>query len=140
MTARKKAPKRTLQPGTEAGEADFWARHSPLEFPDEIEQVEIQVKKPLKSVLAIRLRAGRPLMEGDRNHFAHRLLRLGMGQEMVLVTVALTVVATAAGATVPYGGQAWRAVVPAVQAAAIVLVIVMLEIVSARRGGVSEGP
>ncbi|RLC92738.1 MAG: hypothetical protein DRI39_05970 [Chloroflexi bacterium] len=55
MTARKKAPKRTLQPGTEAGEADFWARHSPLEFPDEIEQVEIQVKKPLKSVLAIRL-------------------------------------------------------------------------------------
>jgi len=85
------------------------------------------------SVLAIRFRHGRPLLAGDRSHFSHRLMRLGMSDGMVLATVGLTVVATAAGATVPYGGQTWRAVVPAVQATAVILVIVQLELMSWRR-------
>jgi phosphohistidine swiveling domain-containing protein len=36
-------------------EAEFWDTHSPLDFPDEIRQVEMRVRKPLKGVLAIRL-------------------------------------------------------------------------------------
>lgn len=36
-------------------EAEFWNTHSPLDFPDEIKQVEMRVRKPLKGVLAIRL-------------------------------------------------------------------------------------
>jgi UDP-GlcNAc:undecaprenyl-phosphate GlcNAc-1-phosphate transferase len=79
------------------------------------------------SVIAIRFHLGRPLMEGDRNHFSHRLVRLGMSEPMVLCTVGCTVLATSLGATVPYGGEMWRAVVPAVQALAVLLVIVQLE-------------
>jgi phosphohistidine swiveling domain-containing protein len=36
-------------------EAEFWDTHSPLDFPDEIKQVQMRVRKPLKGVLAIRL-------------------------------------------------------------------------------------
>jgi UDP-GlcNAc:undecaprenyl-phosphate GlcNAc-1-phosphate transferase len=79
------------------------------------------------SVMAIRFDQGRPLMEGDRSHFSHRLLRLGMSPRMVLSTVGCTVLATSLGATVPYGGELWRAVIPAVQAVAVLLVIVQLE-------------
>ncbi|MFO7956133.1 MAG: MraY family glycosyltransferase [Candidatus Brocadiia bacterium] len=84
------------------------------------------------SVLAIRLHTGRPLMKGDRNHFAHRLLRLGLSERMVLLTIGLMVVATAPGATIPYGSSTWRVFVPALQAASVVLVIVILEVASAR--------
>jgi UDP-GlcNAc:undecaprenyl-phosphate GlcNAc-1-phosphate transferase len=88
------------------------------------------------SVLAIRFDRGKPLLKGDRSHFSHRLMRLGMGDRMVLLTVGLTVLATSLGATIPYGSPAWRLVVPAVQAAAVILVIVQLELVSAgRRNG-----
>jgi len=83
------------------------------------------------SVLVIRLRRGRPLFGADRSHFSHRLMRLGMGDRMVLVTVALTVLATSPGATIPYGSPAWRLFVPALQALAVILVIVQLELVSA---------
>ncbi len=84
------------------------------------------------SVLAIRLHRGHPLMRADRNHFAHRLLRLGLSQRMVLLTVGLMVLATAPGATVPYGSSTWRVVVPTVQAGAVVCVIIILELASAR--------
>ncbi|MBX3729830.1 MAG: undecaprenyl/decaprenyl-phosphate alpha-N-acetylglucosaminyl 1-phosphate transferase [Candidatus Sumerlaeia bacterium] len=43
------------------------------------------------SVLWIRWRAGRPLMEGDTNHFSHRLVALGMSRtEAVLVIYGVT--------------------------------------------------
>ena len=87
------------------------------------------------SVIAIRLHTGRPIMKADRNHFAHRLLRLGMSVRMVLLTMGLTVVATAAGATVPYGSSTWRVCVPALQAGAVVFVIILLELASARPQG-----
>jgi len=82
------------------------------------------------SVLAIRLRHGRPVMAGDRNHFSHRLQRLGMSPQLVLLTVGLITLATSLGATVPYGSPAWRVCVPAVQAAAALCVIMLLELVS----------
>jgi UDP-GlcNAc:undecaprenyl-phosphate GlcNAc-1-phosphate transferase len=85
------------------------------------------------SVMAIRFHTGKPLMKGDRNHFSHRLVRLGMSERMMLSTVGCTVLATSLGATVPYGGEFWRAVVPAVQALAVLLVIVQLEWVSSRQ-------
>ncbi len=83
------------------------------------------------SVLAIRLRHRRPVLAGDRNHFSHRLLRLGMSPRRVLLTVALVTLATSLGATIPYGSPTWRVCVPAVQALAVVCVIMQLEMVSA---------
>ena len=84
------------------------------------------------SVVAIRLTHKRPVMLGDQNHFSHRLLRLGMGERRVLLTVGLLTLATALGATVPYGNSTWQAVVPAVQTLAVIAVIVLLELVSSQ--------
>lgn len=39
------------------------------------------------SVLWIRLRTGRPLMEGDRNHLSHRLTDLGMSQRGAVIFI-----------------------------------------------------
>lgn len=92
------------------------------------------------SVMAIRFHKGMPLSEADRNHMSHRLMRLGMSDRMVLVTVGLMVVATSPGATIPYGSPAWRVFIPAIQAVAVVLLIILLELASARRqGGGAEG-
>ena len=80
------------------------------------------------SVLAIRLRQGRPILVGDRSHFSHRLQRLGKSPRRVLLTIGLMTLATALGATVPYGSSDWCVLAPAVQGAAIVLVIIELEL------------
>jgi len=79
------------------------------------------------SVIVIRMRQGKPLLIGDRNHFSHRLMRLGMTDHEVLATVAMLVVATALGATIPYGSAWWKAAGPAAQTVAVLLVIVQLE-------------
>jgi len=39
------------------------------------------------SVVWIRLRTGRPLMQGDRNHFSHRLVDLGMSPRRAVVFI-----------------------------------------------------
>lgn len=85
------------------------------------------------SVMVIRFHQGRSLLKGDRSHFSHRLMGLGMSDRMILVTVGLLAAATAAGATIPYGSSTWQAVVPALQALALVVVIIQLELVSGRR-------
>lgn len=41
------------------------------------------------SVMLIRWRAGKPLMQGDRNHFSHRLLAMGFSVRAATVTIAL---------------------------------------------------
>ncbi|MCD6416466.1 MAG: undecaprenyl/decaprenyl-phosphate alpha-N-acetylglucosaminyl 1-phosphate transferase [Planctomycetes bacterium] len=84
------------------------------------------------SVILIRLHKGHPLMQGDRNHLAHRLLRLGLSERMVLLAIGLMVLATAPGATIPYGSSTWQVFVPAIQAAAVLCVIVILEVASVR--------
>jgi len=84
------------------------------------------------SVIVIRMKQGKSLLAGDRNHFSHRLMRLGMTDYQVLATVAMLVVATALGATIPYGADWWKALGPAVQTAAVLLVIVQLERVRPR--------
>jgi len=92
------------------------------------------------SVVAIRLHKGRPLLEGDRSHVSHRLMRLGMSDRMVLLTVGLMVLATSPGATIPYGSATWQIVVPAAQAAAVILVIILLELAIAPRSNHEEEP
>jgi UDP-GlcNAc:undecaprenyl-phosphate/decaprenyl-phosphate GlcNAc-1-phosphate transferase len=91
------------------------------------------------SVIVIRMRQGKPLLAGDRNHFSHRLMRLGMTDSQVLATVAMLVVATALGATIPYGSTWWKAVGPAAQTVAVLLVIVQLERMHPRGGEEERG-
>jgi len=80
------------------------------------------------SVLLIRFHHKRPLLSGDRNHFSHRLLRLGMGPRRVLFTVGLVTLATSLGATIPYGSDTWQIAVTLVQATAFILIIAALEL------------
>lgn len=50
------------------------------------------------TVLWIRWRSGRPLMQGDRNHFSHRLLDLGMSQRRAVTFIYCITAAIALGA------------------------------------------
>jgi len=45
------------------------------------------------SVMSIRLRLGKPLMQGDTNHFSHRLVRLGMSVRGAVVFIYMTTLA-----------------------------------------------
>ncbi|MDK2971000.1 MAG: UDP-GlcNAc:undecaprenyl-phosphate/decaprenyl-phosphate GlcNAc-phosphate transferase [Candidatus Sumerlaeota bacterium] len=85
------------------------------------------------SVMLIRFRAGKPLMQGDRNHFSHRLEALGMSRtEAVVFIYAVTLcVGLAAVALRPLD---WR--YGLVQAAVIVMLfagITWMEHVSRRK-------
>ena len=84
------------------------------------------------SVAVIRLRGGKPLLIGDRNHFSHRLMRLGLSTRQMLLTVGLITLATALGATVAHGSSTWRVVAPAIQVACALAVIMLLEIASSK--------
>ncbi len=84
------------------------------------------------SVVVIRRRHKKPLLLGDRNHLSHRLLRLGMSPRCMLLTIGLLTIATALGVTVPYGSPTWLICVPAVQALAIIIVIMELELASVK--------
>ena len=50
------------------------------------------------TVMWIRLRAGRPLMLGDRNHFSHRLVDLGMSPRRAVTFIYIVTAAVALGA------------------------------------------
>ena len=50
------------------------------------------------SVLWIRWRTGRPLMQGDRNHFSHRLVDLGMSPRRAVTFIYVVTAAVALGA------------------------------------------
>jgi hypothetical protein len=38
-------------------EAEFWDSHSPLDYPEEFEEVEVKVERPLQHLLGVRLDA-----------------------------------------------------------------------------------
>jgi UDP-GlcNAc:undecaprenyl-phosphate GlcNAc-1-phosphate transferase len=78
-------------------------------------------------VVVKRLRRRKPIMQGDRNHISHRLVRLGMGPNGSLATVLALQIALAAG-TLQLRDQEWMpGLVVLAQSAAIVLVVVLME-------------
>lgn len=52
------------------------------------------------TVMGIRLREGRPLLKGDRSHFSHRLVALGMTPREAVGVICLLAFATGTGALV----------------------------------------
>jgi len=80
------------------------------------------------AVVAVkRLRRHRPIMQGDRNHISHRLIRLGMSSRSSLATVAALQVALAAGALQLRYQELLPGIVVLAQSAGIVLAVVLLE-------------
>ena len=79
------------------------------------------------SVVAIRLHKGRSPFAADRNHFSHRLVKLGMSERQAVLTIYLVTIAVGLGATHLYHTTTAGAVVALVQAMAVFGVIVVLE-------------
>lgn len=79
------------------------------------------------TVVVKRLRRHQPIMQGDRNHISHRLHRLGMTPRRRLLTAIAVQVALAAGAIQLRTEELLTAGVVIAQAAAIFIVVVLLE-------------
>lgn len=79
------------------------------------------------AVMVKRWRRGQPLMRGDRRHISHRLARLGVGLTAGLGAVTALQVALAAASFQLRGADLLDAAVIVAQAAAIAVVLVLLE-------------
>ena len=94
----------------------------------------------LLSVSVIRLRAGVSPMTGDRNHFSHRLVRLGLPPAAAVGVIWLATLATGLGGLLlPRLGPAGAAVVVA-QCGAVLLTLAVLEAASLRGRRVESAP
>jgi len=69
------------------------------------------------TVILIRLRAGKSPFEGDKNHFSHRLVSLGMTKPQAVLTIYLVTVTTGLGALLLYQ-------VPTIAGAVVILLLV----------------
>ncbi|HOX37460.1 MAG TPA: MraY family glycosyltransferase [Candidatus Brocadiia bacterium] len=92
------------------------------------------------SVILIRLHQKRPVFKGDRSHFSHRLLALGMTPRQVLLTIYLATFCTGAGATIFYQSSRWSLLVVPAQVMAVLGVIVLLELAARLRNDQDNDP
>jgi UDP-GlcNAc:undecaprenyl-phosphate GlcNAc-1-phosphate transferase len=85
------------------------------------------------SVMFIRHREGRPLFIGDRRHFSHRLVELGMSQRGAVIFIYLVALSIgAAAALLPYL-PLWGQILVLLQTLAIYIMITILMHVAKRR-------
>jgi UDP-GlcNAc:undecaprenyl-phosphate GlcNAc-1-phosphate transferase len=87
----------------------------------------------LVSVSLIRLRQGRSPLSGDRNHFSHRLVRLGLSRPAAVWVVVLATLATGLGGVLMSGVTAWQAALIALQAGAVLATLAALERAALRK-------
>ena len=77
-------------------EATYYKSSTPTGFPVLMPLIILGV--PLfdtLTVMAIRLRRGKPLMQGDTNHFSHRLVALGLTQKQAVLFIYVITLAVA---------------------------------------------
>lgn len=79
------------------------------------------------TVVAIRLREGRPIWQGDRSHFSHRLLALGMSKRETVVFIYLVTFCLGLAATLLSSLDEVGAVVIFVMGVTIFVLIALLE-------------
>ncbi|NQU42632.1 undecaprenyl/decaprenyl-phosphate alpha-N-acetylglucosaminyl 1-phosphate transferase [bacterium] len=79
------------------------------------------------SVMWIRFREGRSLMQGDRNHFSHRLVDLGMSQRGAVTLIYIVTAVVALGAVPLRSTQPLGALAILVQTALVFWIIHRLE-------------
>ncbi len=98
------------------------------------------------SVIFIRIREKRPIFVGDKCHFSHRLLKLGMSTRGSLLTVCLATFCTGIPAALLYRpegsalSELLTAIVLTAQAAGIIAIIVLLETAAARKKASGDNP
>jgi UDP-GlcNAc:undecaprenyl-phosphate GlcNAc-1-phosphate transferase len=74
-----------------------------------------------------RIRRGRPIMQGDRNHISHRLRRLGLGPMASLCAVGALQMSLAAGALQLRTADTGAAMTTLAQAFGVLLAVLLLE-------------
>lgn len=85
------------------------------------------------SVILLRIRAGRRPWQGDRRHFSHRLVALGLSDRAAVAAIHLLTLGIGLSATLLYLiTQPLGEVITVVQAVVILIVIVILEHVRSR--------
>ena len=85
------------------------------------------------SVVTIRLRSGKSPFEGDRNHYSHRLVRLGMSRVHAVRTIYLTTFCCGLGALLLYEISWFGAIVVLCMIVSMLALIANLEFTAARR-------
>jgi len=85
------------------------------------------------SVIAIRLRNGRSPFEGDKNHFSHRLVDLGMSKPQAVLTIYLTTATCGLGAFLLHQVDATGAAIIVLLVACVLAIIAILEATARRR-------
>ena len=85
------------------------------------------------SVTLIRLLRGQSPLQGDNNHFSHRLQRTGLGKGGTLTVILLATLATGLGGVMLGGLEGWQACLVAVQVVAVLAMIAVLEFYGSQR-------
>lgn len=85
------------------------------------------------SVIWIRLRAGRSPFLGDRSHFSHRLVELGMSKTQAVLTIYLATATCGLAALLLQQVSSFGAAVIGVLVACVLALVAILE-TAARRG------
>jgi len=81
----------------------------------------------LCSVVGIRLWQGRHPFSGDQQHFSHRLVRMGLSRPTAVMVIWLVTLATGIGGVILASVAPWQAAVIAVQVAAVLGILAILE-------------
>ena len=79
------------------------------------------------SVVLIRLRVGRSPFKGDRNHFSHRLVELGMSKTQAVLTIYLTTATCGLGALLLHQVNFVGASIVLLLIACVLLLVAILE-------------
>lgn len=85
------------------------------------------------TVVAIRLAQGRSPFEGDKNHFSHRLVELGMTKPQAVLTIYLTTATCGLGAFLLHQVNAGGAAIILLLIACVLSLIAILELTARRR-------
>src|SRR5690606_32782181 len=85
------------------------------------------------SVLFIRLRQGRSLVEADANHFSHRLVRLGLSQRAAVWTIYVAALLCGLAALLLHRVSQTGAILLLILVGCILAIIAMLEVASGRK-------
>jgi len=85
------------------------------------------------TVILIRWWEGRSLFEGDKSHFSHRLVALGLTKRQAVLTIYLTTAACALGALLLYQVNRGGALVIVLLIVCLLSVIAILETTAARK-------
>ena len=91
------------------------------------------------TVVWIRLRAGQSPFEGDKNHFSHRLVELGLSPSQAVLTIYLTTAACGLGALLLHQVNAAGAVVILLLIGCLLSVVAILESTARRKRNSRRG-